>query len=225
VAAMDWTGIARAALVLFLGWTCSAPDAVEIREWCPVLSVWIRAVTRPRLATYEDLLEEAEDPSLGGAVKAMLVAALVGGTVLGLAGLATGRITFRHLDWPMALAVIIYGFVVMVVAVVIGFLTNTAVLLAVSRALGGQGDLAAQAYLLSASMAPMLVLAPALVMVAGWDSILRWPVILYDRYLQLLGLRAAHKYGWGRGVIALVVLAVCYTVLGKCVAMALEPLR
>jgi hypothetical protein len=124
----------------------------------------------------------------------------------------------------MALAVIIYGFVVMVVAVVIGFLTNTAVLLAVSRALGGQGDLATQSYLLSASMAPMLVLAPALVMVAEWGSALGWAVILYDRYLQLLGLRAAHKYGWGRGVVVLVVLALCWFVVGKCLEIAFGPL-
>jgi hypothetical protein len=42
--------------------------------------------------------------------------------------------------------------------------------------------------------------------------------------LHLLGLRAAHKYGWGRGVVVLVVLALCWFVVGKCLQIALGPL-
>ncbi len=189
-----------------------------------MLSVWIRAVTRPRLATYEALLEEAEDPSLGRAVKAILVAALIVGTVLVFVELATGRMTLHHLDSPVAVAMVAYIYVVIAVLLIIAFLIDMSILLAVSKALGGQETLATQSYLLSASAAPMLVLALPVLMIAGWSSLLRWPVILYGRYLELLGLRAAHKYGWGRGVVALVVLTLCWVVVGKCLEIAFGPL-
>ena len=46
--------------------------------------IWYRAVTQPRLATYEALLEEAEDPSLSQALKAVTVAWLIGAPIIGL---------------------------------------------------------------------------------------------------------------------------------------------
>jgi hypothetical protein len=188
-----------------------------------VFDIWIRAVTRPRLATYEGLLEEAEDPSLSQALKAVAVAGLIAGTVFCLAGLATGRISVHQLGWPMAVAVITYCLVVITVAVVIGFIIHTAILLAVSKALGGQGNLGTQSYLLGASTAPVIVLAPVLVMVAQLGSGLAWATMLYSRYLELLGLCAAHKYGWRRGVVILVIVTLCYTVVGECLQMALGP--
>jgi hypothetical protein len=187
-----------------------------------VRDVWVRAVTRPRLATYEALLEEAEDPSLGAAVKGMAAAGFIAAIISGLWLLATVP-ALSSGDVLAAVSLITYT-AESLVRLLIAFLINTIISLAVSKALGGQGNLAAQSYLLSVSAAPMAILASVLVTVPVMGSGLWWAAAIYSRYLHLLGLRAAHKYGWGRGVVVLVVLALCWFVVGKCLQIALGPL-
>jgi hypothetical protein len=187
-----------------------------------VRDVWVRAVTRPRLRTYEALLEEAEDPSLGAAVKAMAAAGFTAAIISGFWLLA--MVPAPSSGGVLAVVGLSIYVVESLVRLLIAFLMNTIISLAVSKALKGQGDLAAQSYLLSVSAAPMAILGSVLVMVPVMGSGLWWAASIYSRYLQLLGLRAAHKYGWGRGVVVLVVLALCWFVVGKCLEIAFGPL-
>jgi hypothetical protein len=187
-----------------------------------MFDVWIRAVTQPRLATYEALLEEAEDPSLGQALKAVAVAGLIGGIISGLGLMATDPIARYEAGSSVLVALIVAAFAG-VVAVLIAFLINTAFLLAVSKAFGGQGSLSTQSYLLGASTAPMTILGSVVQIVPVVGVALAWAGLLYSSYLQILGLRAAHKYGWAPGILALVLEAVVGAVLGVCVLLALRP--
>jgi hypothetical protein len=217
---------------------------IEREEECAMFDVWIRAVTRPNLATYEALLQEKEDPSLAVGLASMVVAAFLGGA---LTGLCNGG-GFLGYPGTFALAALVAGIVITIAGFLVLFLINMGVLLAASRALGGQGTLGSQSYLLAASAAPMGVLlsvcsaAPFLGHPLFWAGPFEglylalffvcalersWPILvvvvvlllagaLYASCLQVLGLRAAHRFGWGRAAGAMLVASLCSLLMVAC---------
>ena len=55
-----------------------------------MFEIWIRAITRPMLATYEGLLEEEPNPTLGTPLLWMIVSAVIAAVISGVVSLITG---------------------------------------------------------------------------------------------------------------------------------------
>ena len=55
-----------------------------------MFEIWLRAITRPMLTTYQELLEEEPNPSLGTALLWMIVAGAISAVVSGILSFITG---------------------------------------------------------------------------------------------------------------------------------------
>jgi hypothetical protein len=158
---------------------------------------------------------------LSQALKAVAVAGLIGAPISGLWLLATVPGVRGEGSIPMVALLIFLGerFVWLLIA----FLIETVVSLAVSKALGGQGSLSTQSYLLGASTAPMSILRSVVQIVPLVGGGLVLTGMLYSAYLRVLGLCAAHKYGWRKGTLAWVIAALGWGVVRASLALALRP--
>lgn len=161
-----------------------------------MFDIWIRAITQPRLATYQGFLEEEPNPTFGKTAGwialAGLIAFVISGVLLAIFGGGLAESVFTTL---------ICGLIATPIAAVIGFVIGSAILLAVAKLLGGEGTFARQSYVLAAAWAPMSIVSAilsALPVVGPFLGILVW---LYNLWLAVLALQAAHGYTAGRAVV------------------------
>ena len=98
-----------------------------------------------------------------------------------------------------------------------------AILQAIARRLGGEGDLGSQAYLLAAAGAPMGIVSTVLSSIPAVGQVLNALASLYAVYLSVLGLQAAHRYSGGKAVLTLLIPIIVVIVLVGGVLLLLGP--
>ena len=176
-----------------------------------MFSIWVRAISRPVLATYEELLRGEPKPTLIKAVAWIVIAGLVAGVLSELLNLLFGMaqggsggtlLTF----WVNRLALVPAG-------MVIEFVIFSAISLAIARASGGKGNLGSQSYLLAAAQAPVSIISSALATIPSVGGVIAWAAMIYGIYLEVLALRAAHRFGWYKAVGTLLWAAIVLSAL------------
>lgn len=171
-----------------------------------MLDIWNRAVMRPFLATYELLLQEQEAPSLVMAAGWMALAGFFAGAIQGILG---GGLFLMLCSAP-----------IIAVVAVIAFVISSAILYIIARALGGDGDLDGQSYLLAAGEAPMLIVTALLGIIHPALSFL---ANLYTLWLNIVALQAAHRYSRAKAALTVLVPAIVVAALFACCFLTLAP--
>jgi hypothetical protein len=161
-----------------------------------MFNIWLRAITQPRLATYQALLEEEPNPTFGKAAGWMALAGLIAGIISGLLLLIAGG---QPLE--LVLTNLICGLIAVPILAVIGFAIGSAILLAIAKLLGGEGTFDQQSYLLAAASAPMSIVSGILAPLPLVGPVLSLLASLYYLWLSVLALQAAHRYTPGRAVV------------------------
>jgi hypothetical protein len=168
-----------------------------------MVSVWVRAVTRPVPATYEELLQEKPNPTLSTAAGWIAIAGLIAAALTAL------RVHFLGMPQGMPAETSVWVWLVVLVATpvagIISLVVLSAILLAIARAFRGEGNLASQSYLLAAPQVPLSIIAGSLVWIPYVWDVIKYPLMMYGIYLAVLALRAAHRFGWGRAVVTLLI--------------------
>jgi hypothetical protein len=142
-----------------------------------MFSTWLRAFTRPVLATYEELLRGEPNPTLGKAVGWIAIAGLIAGAVSGLLNLLFGMVRGESLgtllvSWLKSLVTTAGG-------AVISFVILSAFWHAIARAFGGQGNLGSQSYLLAAAEAPVSIISGSLSTIPSVGGVIAWVASIY----------------------------------------------
>jgi len=181
-----------------------------------MFEIWIRAVTRPMLATYQKLLEEEPNPSLGTPLLWMAVYGAI--LALGIEILSFVTRFGEHLDITSLLCGPIVVLITSVTGAVIGFFIGSGIHFVSAKILGGEGTFIRQSYLLAAACAPMSIISVFLVVVPLVGPFLGLISILYMLWLAVLALQAAHRFTAGRAVASvlapLVFLGISLCVIG-----------
>lgn len=190
-----------------------------------MFDIWIRAIkpglaTDKAVATYEVLLQEEPNPTLGKGVKWVAVAGMIAGAIGGFLGLIFG------VAQGVPAGGLFVGWIVSVILVpieaVIGFVIGSAILLAIAKALGGQGNLGSQSYVLAAAQAPMTIISVALGTIPVAGDTFSGLAGIYAGWLGLIAMRAAHRYGWGKAVLT-VLMPVIVVIPIICLLLLLGP--
>ena len=181
-----------------------------------MFEIWIRAVTRPMLATYQKLLEEEPNPSLGTPLLWMAVY----GAILAV-GIEILSFVTRFGEHPDITSLLCGPTVVLITAVtgaVIGFFIGSGIHFVSAKIFGGEGTFIRQSYLLAAACAPMSIISVFLVVLPWVGPCLGIIGILYMLWLAVLALQAAHRFTAGRAVASvlapLVFLGISLCVIG-----------
>lgn len=171
-----------------------------------MFEIWIKAITGPTEENYLSILKSGE-PSFGTAAMWMVVAGIVSGIVNGAAAFL--------FDSPMAELGVGAGalFIVYPIMIVIGFFIGSGIYYLVAKALGGTGDFGEQSYLLAAGQAPLNMIAGVISVIPVLGGCIAGLASLYVIYLNVLSIKTAHGFDWGKAVATVLIPLVVIFIL------------
>lgn len=170
-----------------------------------MVNIWLQAINKPSVETYQQMLQEESEATVSKAV--MWVA---------LAGVITGVISMVPvvLAAPEALIFSVIQVVIGPIIAVIGFVMSSWLFKRISLgAFGGKDEFSQQTYLLGAVQAPMSIIAALVSVIPVAGQFLALPVVIYNLYLTALVLNAVHDYGRGKAFGTIVIGGVIMIVL------------
>lgn len=188
--------------------------------------VWIRALTKPSIATYEDFLSRP-GVSLGRAFTWVFICSFVGSMFAFLGIILSGNLSNLGLDQStgftqgasLPFILFVCGVPLSAAFSIIGLVIVAGVSQLAARLLGGTGTFTELAYAFSAYLAPMSVLTSILGLIP-FIKCLNVILGIYGLVLNVIAVKAVHKFDWGRSVIASLAFVVVIVVIGACVAAA-----
>ena len=194
--------------------TIQAPDPAgatdrAAQSWS---EVWLKAVTQPTVASYEDM---ATRPGVSSkrayiwvfagsliATAITLVWVLLSGSPSALGQQEGGRIAA---DLGTTIVVLICLAPLGGVFAILGLMITAGISQAIARALGGTGTFTQLAYLIAAYLAPLGILTSLLALVPLLNC-LNLPVGVYSLFLNILAVKSVNRFSWGRAVLSSVVI-------------------
>jgi len=185
----------------------SAPPAPAL----PWYQVWLKALTEPKVATYESLVTRP-GVGLGKACLwvglASVIAAVISvGLFFGLGSLSylnpSIQQTTDALGYLSGAAVFLACLVPLAgVFAIVGLLFSAGISHLLARALGGSGTYEQLAYAMAAYSAPGSLVSSAISFIPCLGVLVGLPFAFYLLFLNVLAVKSVHHISWGRAVIS-----------------------
>jgi hypothetical protein len=184
--------------------------------------IWIKALTQPSAATYEDFVARP-GVSLGRAFSWVFVCSFLGSIVTFLGFILTGRFSnfpfSQSPQFAQAARLPFYLFVCGVpfsaVMSIVGLVIVSGISQIVARMLGGTGTFTQLAYAVAAYAAP-LSLVTSLLSVIPLIACLNVLLGIYGLVLNVIAVKAVHRFDYGRAVISSAALLILLLVIVAC---------
>lgn len=193
-------------------------QAAESFSWS---EVWLRALTRPSVTTFESLLQDPNATTQRAyiwiAVSA-LIAYLVS-LVLASGFLAVDERLLAELMASMAICGLC-GAIIAPLLSVLALIINAGFAHLCARALGGPGTYGQLAYAFASYQAPLALISGALAAIPC-VRYLDIAIALYVIVLNVIAVQAVHRFGWGKSVVCAVVAPIVLLVIVACIIIAL----
>jgi hypothetical protein len=201
--------------------------------------VWLRALTKPSVATFEEIVADPH-ASTSRAYKWVFLMSLVSQAITLLGGWLTGRSLYDSLDaWEGANATLwtIICSPVSAGIAVLAFMISAGILQWVAGLLGGSGRFDHLVIAIAAYQAPLAAVSALLSVIMAWlppAACLGAPLSIYLAVLHVMAIKAVNRFSWERAVtavlapLAVLFLVVCVVtlvgvlVLGPALEKALE---
>jgi len=173
----------------------------------PWYAVWATALTRPNLASYEALASQPQ-ASLSRASLWVFLSA----TLAGLISLAV-TLAFPSLSpFPTGATEGLSGssapyLVLLCMApflgamAVLGLYISAGISHVIARALGGIGEFRQLAFVMAAYTSPISIVS-SIMGAIPLVNLLVLPITLFTIYLNILAIKAVHRFSWGRAVVS-----------------------
>jgi len=184
--------------------------------------VWIRAITRPSLTTFEEMLADYR-ASTSRAYTWIYATSLISQLAILVGGWSTARSPYDGLgaypgaDSPM-LSLICAP--VSAGAAVLGFMISVGIFQWIAGRLGGTGEYENLAIAMASYQAPPAVVSAVLGLLGSWVLCGQWlfiPLGIYSLVLQVMAIKAVNRFSWERAV-ATILIPVGVLVLVGCLA-------
>ncbi len=175
----------------------------------PWTSMWLTALTRPSVATYEGLIREPH-ASAGSAYTWVFISTLIGGSIISLVPLVSQWAQQQPVDITLLLAIPVTSIVtVLVWGMFVGCTQG------IARLLRGGGTYTKAAYASSLFSAPLTIAVSVLSLIphTGWLLVCLY---IYWCFLYIVAVQAVNRISWIKAVTAVLmsVLLVSCVVLG-----------
>ena len=189
--------------------------------------VWINALTKPSVATYERLVHDP-GASANKAYLWVFICALIGYVFSSLIGLAIGGLfdggmfagfnnSYLFGSWFIQL---ICCLPIVAILAVVGLVISAGITQLIARALGGTGTYSELVYANAAYGAPISLVSGILFTVPFVNLCLGIPLAIYSLVLTVIAVNAVNQLGWGKAIVAAFIVPVAITVFVICGAIA-----
>lgn len=192
--------------------------------------VWVKALTQPSVATYQDFVSRPEVSSRRAYIWVFLGSVVASGlTLLGilLFGSLAALGAEEALDLAGGFLIVILAFVCLAplggLFAILGLVIIAAISQAIARSLGGSGTYSELSYAFGAYLAPLGIVSSVLSMIPI-INLLTIPLAIYGVFLNILAIKSVHRFGWGKALASSVVIFALFLILvavGVIVVLAL----
>lgn len=173
---------------------------------------WIKALTRPSVATYEEIVN---DPNAGPrrAITWMIACSLLGVIFYIIFGYMFGIDAIMRMDEALESMLLVFLCFVpfMIFVSILEVVINSGISQLIAKLLGGTGTFSKLIYAFAAYQAPLTLIR----FINGIPliKILYMPLLLYGIFLSIIALKAVHKFGWGRAILSSVPIWIVFGLL------------
>ena len=186
--------------------------------------VWTSALLRPSLETYERILNDP-DASPNRAYLWVFICALIGYLIsffLGLALSALGVTSFADLGALVGFSAItlICCLPVAGALAVIGLAIGAAVTQFIAGLLGGEGSYSRLVYAYGAYTAPLSLVSGLVSSIPFVNLCLGIPLLIYGIVLNVISVNAVNRFGWGRSIVAALIIPIVIMLIVPCAVIA-----
>ena len=182
---------------------------------------WIKALTQPNVATFEQIANDAPPDSYSKALTWIFAATLVSGlinVVVGLVFSSAARFSnVRGID-PATLqgtstvvsliCVPVIGLISVIITAIIVGITHL-----VARALGGTGTYNKLIYTTAAYSAPLTIVSSLIGVIPVVGACVNLILGIYGLVLNVTSVKAVHQFDWGKAILSSVVIWIGLLVL------------
>jgi len=201
------------------------PKGNESFTWS---EVWINALTKPSVETYERLVRDP-NASTNKAYGWVFICSLIGVLLSSLIGMGIGGLfdagSIAGFNYGTLFGVSIFQLLccapIVGVLAVFGIALNAAITQLIARALGGTGTYSELVYAYAAYTAPYTLVTSILFAIPFVSFCLGIPLSIYSIVLTVISVNAVNKFGWGKAIVSAFVLPLVIIVLSICAAVFL----
>jgi hypothetical protein len=182
------------------------PVPSQTPESFPWYQVWMNALTRPSVATYEELVRDPKAAS-GRAFLWIFLTSLIGYLFLMLGQLAGLGVSSMFGNAQMTRAggggflVLACQSPIAAVMSVVGLAISAGITQLIARALGGTGSFSKLVYAFAAYLAPLSLISGVLGVIP-FINLLTIPLGFYGIVLNVIAVKAVNQFGWGKAVLS-----------------------
>ncbi|MHC1782521.1 MAG: YIP1 family protein [Anaerolineaceae bacterium] len=187
---------------------------------------WIQAVTRPSVATFERIVRDPK-ASTTRAFLWVFITSLIGYAFIMAGQMAFGGSTGAamlggrsNLGGGEALMIFLCQTPIMAVLSIVGLVISAGITTLIARALGGSGTFSQLVYAFAAYQAPLALVSGVLGAIP-FVIFLSFFLGFYGIVLNVIAVKAVHRFGWGRAIVSSVVILFGILVLIAVVTIAI----
>ena len=179
---------------------------------------WIKALTQPSVATYEQIASDAAASPNSRAYNWLFIAGIIAGVINYLGGFVFPKslpipgADSRLVQASPSLLGIICGVPIGVLIGIAIFVVIVGITQIIAGALGGTGTFSKLMYTSAAINAPLSIVTSVLGVVPI-ISCLNLPLVLYGLVLHVTAVKAVNQFGWGKAILSSLVIWVLLLIL------------
>jgi hypothetical protein len=173
--------------------------------------IWVSALTRPSVATFERLLQDPSATMRRGYTWIAVIGLITfpSWLVMLVTWSLTGAATVKRWD-----SVIILSAVVMSLSPVVGFISSSAITHIIASKLGGTGTYSHLAYVFATYQAPLWLLFLLVSMIPYGGKYGTYAILFYGIVLSVLAVQAVHGFGLIRAIACVVIIPIFGVITG-----------
>ena len=192
--------------------------------------IWLLALTRPREATYQAIVEDT-GASIGRAAIWIFISSLVSYGIAAVLQFGQMAVLFNQMEESSSLGAMAGGGAIALICglpfvagiAVVGAMVYAALLQFIAGALGGEGSFQDLFYGTASITAPMTLVTTALGIIPFVGACLTIPLSFYAIYLNALVIKATNRFGWGSAIVTLLVPVILTLLIGLIIIALLFP--
>lgn len=200
-----------------------SPDEFKSYSWS---QVWLHALTRPSVETFERLINDPKASSNRGYgwvficstigyVIVFLIPWVFGNPIESspISGLNGPPLHTVSTIWLVCCAPIVGALAVLVIAVQAG-LTQL-----ITRMLGGTGSYSRLAYAFATYTAPLTIVTTVTYAIPYLNLCLAPLLAIYTLVLMVIAINAVNQFGWGKSIASAIIIPVVIIILVACITI------
>jgi len=189
------------------------------------IQVWIKAITEPRVASFQQILDDPDARMTRGLIwlfTVSLIYALISMLVIGFISYQGFSDYGLGTETGYGILLILCGTPIIAIFTMAGYLLSSAIFNLIARLLGGEGNFEKLVYITSAFISPMLLITGVIAFIPI-VNLLSCLTGIYTLVLYVVAFMTVYKFSTGKAILAYFLPTIVACIIFACSIIVLVP--